>query len=119
MKDEKSEQRKARYTAAMTKVQATYNANVVSCGDCGAKFQKLRDGSPPVALKKHRQSGCGRFAAGVKRKREHDAGTIRARVKLHDDDLADEAELAEEQGLDLIHRDVLFFFLRVVSRRCQ
>ena len=50
MKDEKSEQRKARYTAAMTKVQATYNANVVSCGDCGAKFQKLRDGSPPVAL---------------------------------------------------------------------
>jgi len=119
LKDEKSEQRKARYTAAMTKVQATYNANVVSCGDCGAKFQKVRDGSPPVALKKHRQSGCGRFAAGVKRKREHDAGTIRARVKLHDDDLADEAELAEEQGLDLIHRDVLFFFLRVVSRRCQ
>ena len=102
LKDEKSEQREARYTAAMTKVQATYNANVVSCGDCGAKFQKLRDGSPPVALMKHRQSGCGRFAAGVKRKREHDAGTIRARVKLHDDDLADEAELAEEQGLDLI-----------------
>lgn len=99
---EKSEQRKARSTAAITKVQATYNGDVVVCGDCGAKFQKLKDGRPPDAFFKHQQSSCGRFAARVERKREHDAGTIRARVKLHDDDLADEAELAEEQGLDLI-----------------
>ena len=40
LKDEKQKDREARKTPVMTKVQATYNANVVSCGDCGAKFQK-------------------------------------------------------------------------------
>ena len=102
LKDEKQKEREARKTAVMTKVQATYNGHVVLCDRCGAKFKTLRDGRPPAAFEVHRRSDCGRFAAGVKRKREHDAGTIRARVQLHDDDLADEAELAEEQGLDLI-----------------
>ena len=102
LKDEKQKDREARKTAVMTKAQATYNGHVVLCDDCGAKFKTLRDGRPPAAFEVHRRSDCGRFAAGVKLKREHDAGTIRARVQLHDDDLADEAELAEEQGLDLI-----------------
>ena len=101
-KDEKRKDQEARKTAVMTKVQATYNGHVVLCGDCCAKIKTLRDGRPPAAFEVHRRSDCGRFAAGVKLKCEHDAGTIRARVQLHDDNLADEAELAEEQGIDLI-----------------
>ena len=105
LKDEKQKDREARKTPVMTKVQATSNGHVVlgvMAVAPSSKFRMLRDGRPPAVFEVHRRSDCGRFAAGVKLKREHDASMIRARVQLHDGDLADEAELAEEQGLDLI-----------------
>ena len=76
--------------------EATYNHNALLCPDCRtAKFIR------PSALAKHRANKCGMVAKRLERRRDHDACTIRARVKHMDGDLAEEAEIAESVGLDL------------------
>ena len=55
-----------------------------------------------VRLKTHESSGCGRFAKAITRRAEHNARSIRGRLAAHDDDLAEEAERLEEEGLDLV-----------------
>ena len=96
MKDARDANKKQRAEAAANATAATYDARRLVCPDCNvAKFSSAR------WLAKHRANKCGRFAKGVERRRTHDAGTITALVKLHDDDLADEAEAAETAGLDV------------------
>ena len=96
LKSQKQVSREARKSAAASKVQATFNGNVVRCDDCSAVFHRAS------SLEKHRAAQCGSRSVHVERRRVHDAGTVKSLVTLHDEDLADEAELAEEQGLDLI-----------------
>lgn len=91
------EEKAAAVTAKEAKVTATYNQKVIVCPKCDRKFKG------PTWFAKHTANGCGRFhAARLERKRVHDAGTVRSLVKHHDDDLADEAEVAEQAGLDLV-----------------
>ena len=96
LRDEKVAIRTKRTDAAQSARDATYNHNALLCPDCKtAKFIR------PSALAKHRANKCGMVAKRLERRRDHDACTIRARVKHMDDDLAEEAEIAESVGLDL------------------
>ena len=96
MKSSKADEKKARAVASAAKVAATYNSNVIICPVCARRFKKQ------VWYDRHQRNNCGLGAAAVNRRRVHDASTVRALVKLRDDDLADLAEAEQEAGLDLI-----------------
>ena len=97
MKSHKADEKEAKAAASAAKVSATYNRRVIICPRCEKRFQKQ------VWYDKHQRDNCGLSGAKVNRRRVHDASTVRALVKLQDDDLADYAEAEEEAGLDLIN----------------
>ena len=97
MKSHKADEKEAKAAASAAKVSATYNGRVIICPRCEKRFQKQ------VWYDKHQRDNCGLSGAKVNRRRVHDASTVRALVKLQDDDLADYAEAEEEAGLDLIN----------------
>ena len=76
-------------------IATTYNDERTACARCGARFSGAK------TLARHERTDCGRFAARMVRRNEHGSGTIPARLKIYDEDLADEAAAVEEAGLDL------------------
>jgi len=76
---------------------AAFSSSRLSCPRCPAKF------TSPKRLENHEKSDCGRYAKAILRRKIHDARTIRARMRRNDDDLAEEAEMLEEEGLDIVH----------------
>ena len=96
MRQEKFDARRRHREAQAEKRRAAFCSVLKYCDVCGAGFK--HEGH----LRRHVAADCGRFKRKLERRIEHDAGTVRSLVKLHDDDLADEAEVAEELGLDLV-----------------
>ena len=99
--EEKTKARAERKTAAAAKVAEAYANRVHRCEKCERAFIR------PSALRSHVAANCGLEAKRLERRRRHDAGTIRSLVTLNDEDMADEAELAEERGLDLINAEFI------------
>jgi hypothetical protein len=81
---------------AAAETTAAFSSSRLSCPRCPAKF------TSPKRFENHEKSDCGRYAKAILRRKIHDAGTIRARMRRNDDDLAEEAEMLEEEGLDIV-----------------
>ena len=96
LKQNKSEAREARKSSIQLRKEATFNQRTHVCEKCGLQFHRHK------SLANHTANDCGVQKLRVQRRETHDAGTIKSLVQLNDDDLADEAQLAEENGLDLI-----------------
>jgi hypothetical protein len=96
-KEKKADDREARGAATVALAASLCAAARTKCPrGCGAMFRSV------ARLSKHEKSGCGRFAQRIARRVEHSARSIRGRLAAHDDDLAEEAERIEEEGLDLV-----------------